>query len=280
MRPMRLPASPSRSVFTIGMPPATAASKLSATPFSSASSASATPCLREQRLVGGDDALARRRARLRPRSSPDRLRRRSVRRRHRCRDRRASAIGLSTLRIFDRSSVAHLALGTGPSTAWRPLDRPAGALDERRARRREHSGHGRGTDRAQTGNVPLSGVSTIGSQSGGRSAVQPPLGERERRCATFPARFQETGGYCGRPGGCAARSRPARCAHNPRRIRRSRCPARPRLRPSPPAAWRTRRAERSNGSGIGAQANIEARGGGTCQPARPKLSTSTSRRRL
>ena len=35
-----------------------------------------------------------------------------------------------------------------------------------------------------------------------------------------------------------------------------------------------------NGSGIGAQANIDARGAGTCQPARPKLSTSTSRRRL
>ena len=39
-------------------------------------------------------------------------------------------------------------------------------------------------------------------------------------------------------------------------------------------------AERANGSGIGDQANIEARGAGTCQPARPKLSTSTSRRFL
>ena len=35
-----------------------------------------------------------------------------------------------------------------------------------------------------------------------------------------------------------------------------------------------------NASGNGAQANIEARGAGTSQPARPKLSTSTSRRRL
>src|SRR4029079_11789831 len=34
------------------------------------------------------------------------------------------------------------------------------------------------------------------------------------------------------------------------------------------------------GSGIGAHANIDARGDGTCQPARPKLSTRTSRRRL
>ena len=35
-----------------------------------------------------------------------------------------------------------------------------------------------------------------------------------------------------------------------------------------------------NGSGIGAQANMEARGAGTSQPARPNDSTSTSRRRL
>ena len=33
-----------------------------------------------------------------------------------------------------------------------------------------------------------------------------------------------------------------------------------------------------NGSGIGAQANIDACGGGMSQPARPKHSTSTSRR--
>ncbi len=92
----------------------------------------------------------------------------------------------------------------------------------------------------------------------------------ERRCAAFPDRFQETAGYCGPPGGCAARSRPARCAHSPRRIRRSRRRARPRRRPSRPAASRIRRCRAvTNGSGIGAQANIEARGGGTCQPARP-----------
>ena len=64
MRANELPASPSRSVLMIGMPPPTAASKLSATPFFSASSASATPCLREQRLVGGDDRLAGRERRL------------------------------------------------------------------------------------------------------------------------------------------------------------------------------------------------------------------------
>src|SRR6267143_3395998 len=52
------------------------------------------------------------------------------------------------------------------------------------------------------------------------------------------------------------------------------------------SAFSTRSLENStlpstwNGSGIGAHANIEARGGGTGQPARPKESTSTSRRRL
>ena len=43
MRASELPARPSRSVFTIGMAPPTAASKLSATWFFSASAASATP---------------------------------------------------------------------------------------------------------------------------------------------------------------------------------------------------------------------------------------------
>jgi len=61
-----------------------------------------------------------------------------------------------------------------------------------------------------------------------------------------------------------------------------------------PVAWRNRRPRPSRPAGfekstlprvakrlgIGAQANMEARGGGTSQPARPKDSTSTSRRRL
>ena len=38
--------------------------------------------------------------------------------------------------------------------------------------------------------------------------------------------------------------------------------------------------ERPEAGGSGVQANIEARGAGISQPARPKLSTSTSRRRL
>jgi hypothetical protein len=52
------------------------------------------------------------------------------------------------------------------------------------------------------------------------------------------------------------------------------------------SAFSTRSVENStlprvwNGSGIGAQANMEARGDGIIQPARAKDSTSTSRRRL
>ena len=42
----------------IGMPPATAASKLRATPCFSARRASADAVLGQQRLVGGDDMLA------------------------------------------------------------------------------------------------------------------------------------------------------------------------------------------------------------------------------
>ena len=53
---------------TMGMPPATAASKLSATPFFSASAARLGAMMGEQRLVGGDDMLAGARARPRRQS--------------------------------------------------------------------------------------------------------------------------------------------------------------------------------------------------------------------
>src|SRR5215212_4051766 len=50
MRASLLPTRPSRSVLTIGMPPATAASKLSATWLRSASAASFTPCFASSAL--------------------------------------------------------------------------------------------------------------------------------------------------------------------------------------------------------------------------------------
>ena len=67
-----LPASASRSVLMTGMPPATAASKLSSTPFSSAMLGELDAMPGEQRLVGGDDVLAGVERRLAPRLAPAR----------------------------------------------------------------------------------------------------------------------------------------------------------------------------------------------------------------
>ena len=83
MRVRRLPASASRSVLMIGMPPPTAASKESCAPRSSASCASSTPWRGEQRLVGGHHALARCRAPPGRWHGPARPPRRSARRRRR-----------------------------------------------------------------------------------------------------------------------------------------------------------------------------------------------------
>src|SRR5262249_37755798 len=51
MRASELPAKPSRSVFTMGMAPPTAASKLRATWFFSAMAANAMPCLASKALL-------------------------------------------------------------------------------------------------------------------------------------------------------------------------------------------------------------------------------------
>ena len=51
MRENDAPLSPSRSVFTIGMPPATEASKFKATPLRSASAASFGPCAASKALL-------------------------------------------------------------------------------------------------------------------------------------------------------------------------------------------------------------------------------------
>ena len=58
MRASELPASPSRNVLTIGMAPATAASKLSATPFLLGKRRQRDAVPGEQRLVGGDHRFA------------------------------------------------------------------------------------------------------------------------------------------------------------------------------------------------------------------------------
>ena len=58
MRVNELPLSPSRNVLTIGMPPATAASKLSATQMAFCEQSELMTVPRQQRLVGGDYRLA------------------------------------------------------------------------------------------------------------------------------------------------------------------------------------------------------------------------------
>jgi hypothetical protein len=79
-----------------------------------------------------------------------------------------------------------------------------------------------------------------------------------------------------------------RCSFSTSAMRTKPSPYSPKPIPGETAmsAFSTRSLENStlprllNGSGIGDQANIEARGDGTSQPARLKLSTSTSRRFL
>ena len=62
-RRSRCAARPSRKPLITGMPPATAASNLSATPAASARLGELQPVMRDHRLVGGDEWLAARRAR-------------------------------------------------------------------------------------------------------------------------------------------------------------------------------------------------------------------------
>ena len=231
----------------------------------------------QQRLVGGDHRLAGLERGLDRGAAPDRRRRRSARRTRRCRDRARARPDRRPSAASCRSTPRFFAARARADTPTTSIGRPQRAasacallLDQ---------AHHRGADRAETGETDFEGRSHERPHVERRRSA--PRGERNDVVQFFRRRFQGTGGCCGRPAGCAARSRPARCAHSPRRARRSRRRATPRPRPSRPAAWRTRRCRASrNGSGIGAQANIEAAGGGTSQPARPKLSTSTSRRRL
>ncbi len=58
MRASELPARPSRNVLTIGMAPATAASKFSATSMLLGERRERDAVAREQRLVGGDHRFA------------------------------------------------------------------------------------------------------------------------------------------------------------------------------------------------------------------------------
>src|SRR5215213_3216141 len=109
MRASLLPTRPSRSVLTIGMPPATAASKFRATPLRSASAASFTPCAASSALfaVTTDlpDASAVSTARLAGSAAPPISSTNTS-----MPGSRASAIGSFTQRIFLRSTPRFLAL--------------------------------------------------------------------------------------------------------------------------------------------------------------------------
>ena len=276
MRANALPASPSRSVLTIGMAPPTAASKLSATLVLLGERRKLDAVPRQQRLVGGDHRLAglaappSTAARAGSPSPPISSTKTSMPGSRRKRDRIGDPAQLLQI---DAAILAARARADRDD-----LDRPAAARGERCALLGDQAHH-RGADRAETGKTHFERGSHETSAIEERRLA--PRGERDDVVQLFRRRFQGNGGCCARPGGCAARSRPARCAQSPRRARRSRCPATPRPRPSRPAAWRIRRC-RASGTAPGSAPRRTSRraGGGTCQPARPKLSTSTSRRRL
>ena len=138
MRVNELPLSPSRNVLTIGMPPATEASKLSATPWRSASvgelvrrAGRAAPCWRSP-------PACRPQARSRPRAWPDRPRRRSLRPARRSPGSPASATGSANQRNLLEIDVALLAART-------------------RARPRRPRSGGRSAPRACRGHAPKAG---------------------------------------------------------------------------------------------------------------------------
>ena len=209
MRASELPASPSRSVLTIGMAPPTAASKLSATRLLLGERGQRDAMPGQQRLVGGDHRLPGLERRRRPPRAPDRpsppisSTKTSI-----------SRIGGERHRIVDPAQPLEIdaALLAARARADRDhLDRPAAA---RRRASRCCSAISR-TTAAPT--VPRPAIPTLSgcshrAPSVAANAAASAAWRAGRRCATFPGRFQGSAGCCGRPGGCAARSRPARCA--------------------------------------------------------------------
>ena len=93
---------------------------------------------------------------------------------------RASSTGLSTLRIFDRSSVA--SLGGSFDGIGHEIDGAAGALGQRRARAHDHGRHG-GTHRAQTGEAHSQGFGHGMIREHGALSVQPRLASGTTLCS-------------------------------------------------------------------------------------------------
>ena len=228
MRSNELPAIPSRKVFTIGMAPPTAASKLSATCCFSASAASSTPCLASNALLAVTTDLPAAKRRL------DRALGRIAGAADQFDEdidagiaRERNGIG-KPCHLFEIDAAV---LAARARADRHDLDRAAAARGKRLALARHLGDQGR-ADRAQSGDTHFQRPEPCGLA---------PRGERNDVVQFFRPGFEEAARRCARPGGCAARFPPARCARSPRHIRRSRCRARPQFRPSPPAAWKTPR---------------------------------------
>ena len=226
----------------------------------------------DQRLVGGDDRLARGQRRLHRRLG------RSLRAADQLDEQVDVRIGGQGDRVVEPAIA-----GRGRSRGWTRLERAQTAGDYRApAGGREVRPLGQeldqaAADRAQAGDADAPCLSPMPPYS---AAIR--LGGPARARGSRSGRTgRGTSSHCARPGGCGARSPPGRCAHSPRRARRRPRRARRRRRPPRSAAWRTASSRpRGTASGIGAQANIEAGGEGMSQPARAMELTSTSRRDL
>src|SRR4029079_16435973 len=155
------------------------------------------------------------------------------------------------------------------------LDRPTAFVGQRRALMPNQAAHRR-ADRAETGETHFEG--------GSHDASARKIYRRVARGTTL-CNFSGADSRKRRMLRAACRMR---CSFSTSAMRTKPSPRSPKPVPGDTAtsAFSTSSLENStlsrllNGSGIGDQANIEALGGGTSHPARPKLSTSTSRRRL
>ena len=151
MRVSELPASPSRSVLTIGIAPPTAASKLSATWFFSASAASATPWRASSALLAVTTDLpavsAAVTARLRRIARPADQFDEDV----------DAGIGRERHRVGDPAQLLEVdaaLLGARARAHRDDVDRPAAAGEQRLALLGDEPHHG-GADRAEPGNTDL-----------------------------------------------------------------------------------------------------------------------------
>ena len=216
------------------MPPPTLASNATSTPRARRGAEDLLAVQREQRLVRGDDVLAAPRSRAGSAGA-----RRSCRRSAR-----------------SRSSTSGSAISASASRV---------EADARRGRRRDRAREIEVGDRARG-----AAESRAAARSPRRCAAAPSRrrcrscrgrsGRRRRRAADagYSARLaQEAAGCRAPPGGCGARSRPARSARSPRRSGRSRARRHRDLRLARAGACEnSSEPSARNGSGICAQTNI------------------------